>query len=175
MTEQPEHPLVAEIQHWNDVIAMRYRQLLEAATALDLNTVDRHLAVVRRLQHHSQQFSDQHLLTLLTDPAGGSADSTPEDQTRLLRADHMILSRTLEMVADAAAELEQIKGNDRSALRSALVERLDLFVRFDNILSKHHQRQLELIAPVVEDIMSEQEGRRLATELGDLMQPLKLH
>lgn len=166
MSQPAAHPLSQEVLHWNDVMTLRYQQFLESVTALDLEASTRHLGVFSRLLRHSLTFNQKHLIGLISDDS---------EQLNLLRADHMILGRTLDLVSEATGELEQIHNEDKSASRSALVERLDILVRINNILKRHHQRQQTLLIPILENSIDEDRGEKLAEELSTLMQPLKVH
>lgn len=170
MLEEPGHPLTQELLHWSDILSLRYRQLLEAITALDLDSCRRHLSVVRRLHGADQQFVEQHLIDLV----GGTEDGQ-DNEVRLFKADHLILSRTLALVETAVGELEDRHRRDPGSARTALVERLDVLVRFDNILKRHQQRREELLIPAVESALDADEGKRVAAALRGVMQPLRLH
>jgi len=170
MDEDPGHPLTRELLHWSDILSLRYRQLLEAITALDLDSCRRHLSIVRRLHSADQQFVEQHLIELV-----GESGESPDTEVKLFKADHLILSRTLALVETAISEIEDRQRRDPGSVRTALVERLDVLVRFDNILKRHQQRREELLIPAVESALDPNEGKRVADALRGVMQPLRLH
>ena len=161
MSQDITHPLSQEYDHWHEVTSLRYQQFLQSVTALEISEAERHLRVFSKLLRAILQFSDFRLRELLDD-----ADRSLE----LVKADHLILSKTLMMVEDALSDLQKIENLQPDKLRSALVDRLDLLVRLNNILNKHQIRQVELLFPLFEAKLHTEEATSLASEMTEVMQ-----
>ena len=161
MSQDIAHPLSQEYDHWHEVTRLRYQQFLQSVTALELNDAERHLRVFSKLLRAILEFSDFRLRELLDD-----SDLSLE----LVRADHLILGKTLVMVEDALSDLQKIENLQPEQLRSALVERLDLLVRLNNILNKHQIRQVELLFPLFEAKLPGEEATSLASKMNEVMQ-----
>lgn len=161
MHQETFHPLNSEYKHWHAVTSLRYRQFLESITALELDDAKRHLKVFSKLLKAIVNFS----VVRLDDLMQGSDQSF-----ELVKADHLILSKTLDLVDNALADLKTINDNNPDALRTELVDRLDVMVRLNNILSKHQLRQIELLFPLFEAKLNEQEANSLANQMTEAMQ-----
>ena len=161
MPQDISHPLAHEYNHWHDVTSLRYNQFLQTITALKLVDAERHLKVFSTLLRNILEFSDRHLRELINE----------SDQSfELIKADHLILTKTLIMVEDGLADLQKIEKHQPKKLRAALVDRLDLMVRLNNILNKHQIRQVDLLFPLFEEKLQRQKGTSLAEELTEVMQ-----
>ena len=157
MSEQLEHPLCNELDHWSNVIRLRYRDFMIALTALELDAAQRHLSMFSILLSTMSEQSAVFLRQLKT--AEG-------DDIRMLRADDLILKRSSDKAAELLIQLQTLasaSGNPERQLRGQLVDRLDGFVRVDNILARHHQRQQETLYP----LYSEQFNAAVATQHAD--------
>jgi hypothetical protein len=161
MHRETTHPLNREYKHWHAVTSLRYQQFLESITALELDDAERHLQVFSKLLKAIVNFSDVRLDDLMQ----GSDQSF-----ELVKADHLILSKTLDLVDNALVDLKTINDNNPGALRTELVDRLDVMVRLNNILSKHQLRQIELLFPLFEAKLNEQEAGSLANQMTEAMQ-----
>lgn len=161
MDDASERELPAELDHWYRVAALRYRQFLESVTALELVAARRHLDLFGRLLEGTLTASESGLEEIGPDP------SDAED-AKLVRTDYMILRRSLNRVAEALNQLEEVDTHG-SALRTALVDRLDTFVRADNILARHHDRVETYLLPLLESQLDESRGREIASTLSTRM------
>ena len=161
MSQEINHPLNHEYDHWHEVICLRYNHFLQAITALELEDAERHLKIFSNLLRNILDFSDHHLSKLIDDS---------DHAFELLKADHLILTKTLVMVEDGLAELKNVEREQRKKLRSALVDRLDLLVRLNNILNKHQIRQVELMFPLIEQIVQGEKAHSLTKEMTEVMQ-----
>jgi hypothetical protein len=90
------------------------------------------------------------------------------EDAKLVRTDYMILRRSLNRVVEALNQLEEL-GTQGSALRTALVDRLDTFVRTDNILARHHDRVETYLLPLLDSKLDRSRGREIARTLSTLM------
>jgi len=135
-------PLRDELEHWNEVTSLRYLQCLESVTALALEDADRHLAMFSAMLEANMQFINQQLDNI---HQKNPATQEEAEGIRMIRADHMILGRTCKMAQQALQELTEF--NDESTLRSEMVQRLDIFVRLNNILRQHQLRQHDSLFP----------------------------
>ena len=160
MAEQPINPLMTELTHWHDVARLRYRQFLEAVTALELTDAERHLALFARLLSATMEFSADRLQLL---------DNDQNNAQQIIKADQMILRRTLDLVTTAVAELIEHSRNKENRLRSALVDRLDVMVRMQNILINHQQRQQETIIAQFPAHADPAMSQKLADQLNAVM------
>jgi len=161
MSEQPPNPLICEIVHWQEVTLLRYQQFLESATALDLITARRHIQIYSKLLTANLEFYGERLDEY--QDLGG-------DSIQLVRADHLILRRTLDLVSKAIDELEEIAHSNPASLRTGLVERLDVLVRMRNILINHQDRQRGLLIPLFENEADPEKSQKLADGLTEAMQ-----
>ncbi|MEJ2178456.1 MAG: hypothetical protein P8Y12_11030 [Gammaproteobacteria bacterium] len=161
MHRETAHPLNSEYEHWHAVTSLRYQQFLESITALELDDAERHLHVFSKLLKAIVNFSDIRLDDLMQ----GSDQSF-----ELVKADHLIISRTLNLVDNALANLKTISEKNPETLRTELVYRLDVMVRLNNILSKHQLRQIELLFPLFEAKLNQQEANSLANQMTETMQ-----
>jgi len=165
MPGSPPNPLITELGHWHDVTRLRYQQFLEAITALNLAEAERHLTLYANMVLATTEFSADQLRQL---------EHNDKASQTVVKADHQILRRTLELVQTGLAELIQLSQEHKERLRSALVERLDIFVRMQNILVNHQQRLqltlLDLLDKSVNPVQSQQLADRL-TEVMHQAQP----
>lgn len=161
MSEKTTYPLNNEYTHWHNVTSLRYQQFLQSLTALELDDAQRHLILFSNLLNTSIRFSDQRIEELL--------DETDES-TQMVMADHLILTRTLALAERSLTELQQLEQVQPSSLRAQLVNRLDIFVRLNNILTRHHLRQIDSLFPLFEAKLSELEAVSLACNYTEAMQ-----
>ena len=161
MNDTSDRELPAELDHWYRVAALRYRQFLESVTALELVAARRHLDLFARLLEGTLAASESGLEEIGPDP------SDVED-AKLVRTDYMRLRRSLNRVVEALNQLEEL-GTQGSALRTALVDRLDTFVRTDNILARHHDRVETYLLPLLDSKLDSSRGREIARTLSTLM------
>ncbi len=164
MTENLLHPLCDEIDHWNSVIELRYRQFLEATTGLVIDQAERHIQIFSTLLETHIQFSDNQLLSL-----GDHRD----ESIQMIKADHLILRRTVALVRQSLSELEQINREAVTSARSALVDRLDQFVRLKNILKHHTERTRTSLFPLIVSKVDRDTGQQLADQLKQNLQEAK--
>ncbi|MGI9318190.1 MAG: hypothetical protein ACR2QW_12745 [bacterium] len=155
------HPLNSEYDHWHEVTGLRYQQFLQSITALELDDAERHLQLFSKLLRSSIDFSDERLKELL---------EKTDQSFEMVKADHLILIRTMTLVENALVELQKIESISPTTLRAELVSRLDLLVRLSNILNKHQLRQIELLFPLFEAKISTAEANTLAVKLTEAMQ-----
>ncbi len=167
MTPKPS-PLRDELEHWNEVTSMRYQQCLESITALELQDAERHLALFSTMLESSMQFIDQRLDDIKSDTSGDESEGI-----KMIRADHLILGRTCKMAQQALQELTQQQ--DTTILRSEMVQRLDIFVRLNNILRQHQLRQHESLFPLLELAMDAEKEQSLADLFIRAMQRSRPH
>ena len=161
MPQDISHPLKHEYDHWHGVTSLRYNQFLQAITALELDDAARHLSVFSTLLRNILDFSDRRLHELIDE-----SDQSYE----LIKADLLILTKTLVKVEDGVADLQKIEKCQPNDLRAELVDRLDLLVRLNNILNKHQIRQVELLFPLFEKKVLGQRATSLANEMTQVMQ-----
>jgi len=148
---------------------MRYLQCLEAITALQLEDAKRHLELFSAMLTSSMQFVDQRLDELI-DVENGESEAI-----RMIRADHMILGRTTRLADEALSELELIADNHPNNLRSEMVQRLDIFVRLNNILRQHQLREHESLFPLFALNLDDDKGQELADLFTRSMQRARPH
>ncbi len=162
MSEPREHPLPAELDHWYSVAGHRYHQFLEAVTALDLGAARRHLGLFSRLLLGTLEVSESGFEEVSREQGG-------EEDGELVRTDFMILRRSLTGLNEALDQLDAAGGGEGS-LRSAMVDRLDTFVRTANILARHHDRVESILIPLLERRLSHERSREMAEALNASMQ-----
>lgn len=162
MNEPGDHPLASELDHWYGVCELRYRQLLEAVTALDLAAAERHLELFRRLLTGTLESGESAL-----EEAG--VDGVDSEDRELVRTDFMILRRSLPGLAEALEQLQQV-ADEQANLRGAMVDRLDGFVRVANILARHHDRVEAGLFPLLQANLDHDRGREMADQLSASMQ-----
>jgi len=160
MSGSPLNPLIAELGHWHDVSRLRYQQFLEAITALKLVDAERHLTLFAGMVVASTKFSEDQLQQL---------EHNDQASQTVVKADHQILRRTLELVQAALLELTQLSPEHEDRLRSALVERLDIFVRMQNILVNHQQRLQDTLLDLLDKNVNPAQSQQLADRLTEVM------
>ncbi len=161
MHQEITHPLSNEYNHWHEVTGIRYHQFLQSITALELEDAERHLRVFSKLLKAIISFSEVRLEELVP----GSDQSF-----ELVRTDHLILGKTLDLVDNALTDLKTINDKNPASLRAELVNRLDVMVRLNNILNKHQLRQIELLFPLFEARLNKQKANFLADQMTEMMQ-----
>ena len=141
MSDYLAYPLCRETDHWNSVIALRCHDLLVAVTALEFENARRHLMLLRALLSSFSEIA----IALLDELQDVDADAI-----KILRADHLILGKTAnnaEQLLDQLETLQRDTNTSTAQLRSQMVHRLDGFIRLNNILDRHQQRQQQTIFP----------------------------
>ncbi len=162
MNEVSDHPLAVALDHWYGVCELRYHQLLEALTALDLPATGRHLDLFNRLLLGTLEIGESAM-------AEADASKSEEEDQEVVRTDFMILRRSLQGLGESLDQLRQIE-KDEGPLRSAMVDRLDIFVRVANILARHHDRVESNLFPLLEANLDMDRGREMADALSASMQ-----
>ncbi len=162
MDDHREHPLPLELDHWYGVTGLRYRQFLEALTALDLISARRHLDLFSRLLLGTLEASEWAF-------AEAGPDPRDDEDAELVRVDFMILRRSLQGLDDALDQLDRV-AREQGPLRGAMVDLLDTFVRVDNIFARHHDRVQASLLPCLEAQLNRERSRVMAARLSASMQ-----
>ena len=162
MNNPLEHPLPAELDHWYGVAGLRYRQLLEALTALDLVAARRHLDFFSRLLLGTLEVSERAFEETCHDPHG-------DEDSALLRTDFMILRRSFQGLVEALDQLDQVQ-REQGPLRGAMVDRLDTFVRVANLTARHHDRVWTILLPRLDGHLDRARSRQMTKQLRTSMQ-----
>ncbi len=162
MSEVNDNPLPAELEHWYGVCELRYHQFLEAITALDLPASRRHFELFSRLLLGTLEAGE----SAMAEAGPGAGD---DEDRELVRTDFMILRRSLPGLGEALEQLQQVQ-DEQGGLRSAMVDRLDLFVRMSNILARHHDRVELGLFPLLDESLDRGRSRAMAEALSASMQ-----
>ena len=165
MADHGEHPLPRELDHWYGVTGLRYRQFLEALTALELLKARRHLEFFSRLLLGTLEASEWAFAESGLDPQG-------DEDAELVRIDFMILRRSLQGLEESLDQLEDLEEEapGPGPLRSAMVDQLDTYVRVANVFARHHDRVRMTLLPCLEAQLNRERSRIMAERLSASMQ-----
>lgn len=139
-------------QRWHQLLEVQYQSLLEALTELELILTRSLWSSFRNSLLEHLDFEQKHIEPL--------ADTWENNTLKLIRADHLILSRLLPRLETA---IERIEAS--SAPRTELVIQLDTFIKLRNVLTHHDERENLLLYPLLDQQLSSESQQVLAAKM----------
>ncbi len=138
----------------HQAIDAHYIHFLEALTALDFAAAEQSLEEFSRLLFRHMTVEDDRIVPVYM-------ETVPEEESYLsqIEGDHRVLVRVMEKAKTAFLE---VRGSPNP--RSVLVRHLTIFVRVQNVLEHHTERENTIFYPQLQQYLS--------TERIDALAPL---